>query len=161
MKHLTLPTFIMLVGLPGSGKSTWRNSVENLSEYEIVSSDDYIDKIALREGKTYTEVFDSAVKEASREMQITFDKAIADKKHIIWDQTNLSAKKRKGVLSRLPKGYLSIAVVFEVELDVIKARIKKRAEETGKNIPEFVIINMLKTYEKPTVGEGFNKIITV
>jgi len=55
------PVLWMLVGVPGSGKSTWIEETE-LDEGQgqdtvILSTDDYIEHIASIRGTTYNEVF--------------------------------------------------------------------------------------------------------
>jgi predicted kinase len=152
--------FYMLVGLPGSGKSTWIKSKTD-RKYAVVSSDDIIERIAKEQGLTYSDVFQSAVKTATKEMEQNFKNAMESRDHIIWDQTNLSSKKRKGVLSQLPKDYKRVAVVFQTPMDVIEDRLVKRAKETGKHIPKAVVLNMLKSFEIPTVAEGFDDVIFI
>jgi len=88
------PTFVMLIGLPGSGKSTFRN--EHGEPYVVLSSDDFIEQRAIAEGVTYTEVFADAVDDASRHVHRNFREALANNASIMWDQTNLTPKKRRG-----------------------------------------------------------------
>ena len=40
-------------------------------------------------------------------------------------------------------------------------RFEKRKFRTGKDIPDFVIENMVKNFEFPTKNEGFEKIINI
>lgn len=148
--------FIMLVGLPASGKSTfvkeWR-----LGE-AVVSSDDYIETEATAAGKTYDEFFSPEIyKEAENYMNVVFENAIKDKNSIIWDQTNLSVKKRMSVLKRVPAEYTKIAVVFETpSSEEWNRRLNSRP---GKTIPKHVLDSMLTNFVYPSLDEGFDKII--
>jgi len=153
------PVAYILIGLPGSGKSTWIRNKQNKNDFVIVSSDDEIDKYAKSQNKTYSEVFDEYIKIATSNMNSNLINAIKNNQNIIWDQTNLSAKKRKGIISRLPKHYEKIAVVFEIDDDTLKDRLYNRTKTEGKYIPNSVIENMKRTYEFPTKEEGFDEIL--
>jgi len=50
----------MLVGVPGSGKSTWVAN-QKFEDAIIASSDAYIDTVAAKSGKTYNEIFSRAI----------------------------------------------------------------------------------------------------
>src|SRR5216684_2181211 len=99
-----IPYFIMLIGLPASGKSTWiaNSGYEN---YVLISSDNIIEQEAIKLSKTYTEIFKDTIKDAEIIAKYQFKEAIEEKYNIIWDQTNLSVKKRKGILQQLPAEY--------------------------------------------------------
>lgn len=155
------PTAYILVGLPGSGKSTWIKSKNAEGNYVVVSSDDEIEKYAKSKGLTYSDVFQDYVKTATNLMNANFRSAIANGSDIIWDQTNLSKKKRRSILDQLPKSYRKIAVVFRVDADELQRRLDKRAQEEGKTIPTHIVDSMRKTFEIPTKEEGFHEIIMV
>ena len=56
------PLLIVLVGLPGTGKTTFRQAlIERGVGFMTISSDDYIDFAAKLVRKTYSEVFQDAV----------------------------------------------------------------------------------------------------
>lgn len=156
------PVAYILVGLPGSGKSTWmRSLMRDGGDYTIVSSDDEIEAYAKSKGLTYSDVFNDYVKTATSIMNSKFKEAVANSANIIWDQTNMSAKKRKTILQQLPKRYKKIAVVFRVDRAELQARLDKRAQEEGKFIPQHIIDSMERSFEMPTKAEGFDEIITV
>jgi len=149
--------FIMLVGIPAAGKSTYiRNS--NLLDYVIISSDNIIEREATKLGKTYTEVFKDVIGDVQREKNRDFLDAINNGKNIIWDHTNLVASKRTGILSRLPFNYYKKAVFFNVDLTLAKDRAIARGKATGKHIPSRVLDDMHSRLEVPTESEGFDEI---
>lgn len=161
-----MPQFYMLVGAPGSGKSTWtRNFLSKTSdEYVIISSDDIIVEWSklLDPNCTYSDAFRKVdYKAVQKELNIRLAAAIADMKNIIWDQTNMSSKSRMGRVSRIPKVYRKTCVVFKLEHDVLFQRLEKRAREEGKHIPERVVKDMLANFEEPVKSEGFDQIIYV
>lgn len=160
---ITKPVIYVLIGLPGSGKSTWMKSLMNSSdkEFVLVSSDAEIDKIANEMNKTYSEIFDEYIGKATGLMKNTAKNAINLNKNIVWDQTNMSKKKRKGILQTLSDDYYKIAVDFTVDPKELERRLEKRAKETGKFIPKNVIDSMGKSYQSPSKDEGFDEIIKI
>lgn len=155
--------FIMFVGLPGSGKSTIRDSFVNTlkNQVYIYSTDDFIENIAQKLNKTYSDIFEDYIKNATTECNSGLDRAAKHSNDIIWDQTNLSAKKRKYALSKIPTDYKKICVCFIPPRDVDEEselwyRLENRA---GKLIPENVIKNMWDNYKLPSYEEGFDEII--
>lgn len=155
------PEAFILVGLPGSGKSTWIRTAMNRDDYAVISSDDEIEKYAQSKGLTYSDVFQDYVKTATVKMNKNFDDAVKANRNIIWDQTNLTPKKRKSILQKLPKQYRKIAVVFTVDPDELQRRLDRRAQEEGKHIPQHIMTSMKSTFQMPTKDEGFHEIITV
>jgi predicted kinase len=150
-----MATIYMLVGVPGSGKTTWiKNNKHNAV---VLSTDDYIEKVAAKQGKTYSEVFKDVIGDATDQMEKDLLQAVRNERDIIWDQTNLTAKSRKGKLSRIPKSYKKVAVYFTVPSD-LRDRLASRP---GKTIPEPVIISMINQLQPPTKEEGFDEIVAV
>lgn len=157
------PKIYVLIGLPGSGKSTWVSSFLKQHagmEFTVVSSDDIIERHASERGKTYSEVFSEVSGFAMKEMARIADEAFAQKRSIIWDQTNMSMKKRKTILQRA-KDYTKIAVDFDVSDRELQRRLDERAQATGKFIPKHIINTMAKNYDEPTKAEGFDQIIRI
>jgi len=145
----------MMIGVPGSGKTTWiKNNKHNAV---VLSTDDYIERVAEKQGKTYSEVFKDAIGPATDQMEKDLIQAIRNERDIIWDQTNLTVKARKGKLSRMPKNYRKVAVYFSVPQD-LRDRLASRP---GKVIPEPVIISMINQLQPPTKEEGFDEILAV
>lgn len=152
---MTTPKLYMLIGVPGSGKSTWIANQDWTKDIPVVSSDKFIDEHAAKEGKTYNEVFKDYIKIATHLMENQVLICKANNTNIIWDQTNTSVKSRKAKLDKLD-GYEKIAIVFRTpersELDV---RLSGRP---GKHIPKNVVDSMIANLEEPTEEEGFKEI---
>ena len=146
-----------MVGLPGSGKSTWTmEDTPNLSV--ILSSDGYIEAWAREEGKTYDEVFQDKIKEASQKFEKDLTEFINSGSNIIIDRTNLTTTTRKRYLNKLPSDYEKVAVVMKTHALEAYMRMRKRK---GKVVPEEKFIKMVESYEEPTLAEGFDRIIYV
>lgn len=153
-----MPKLFMLVGLPGSGKSTWIKNQNLTDDAFILSTDDFIEDVAAAKGKTYAEVFHEAIYDATAQLDEDLEYAMKLGKDIIWDQTNMTIKGRRIKLDMVMGSYEKIAVVFN-KPDDLKERLARR-EAAGKIIPESVIESMEATYQPPTRFEGFAKIIT-
>lgn len=150
------PKFIMLVGLPGSGKSTFlAYHAEDFDSYTCVSTDKFIEEYAVQRGLTYDDVWQEAVGRADSSMQYAFQYAVANRNDIVVDRTNLSVKSRRRFLSSLPEEYMKMAVVFSVPDDVLASRLASRP---GKTIPEHVVERMRTSYTPPTLDEGFGAV---
>ena len=150
----TSPVFVMLVGLPGSGKSTWRRVLGD--NFLILSTDDYVERVAEREHTTYSAVWERVIGAANKNMHDNFRAALERGQSIVWDQTNLTLKKRRSVLSQIPRHYQKVAVYFEIPESERQCRILSRP---GKCIPDDVDRSMRDNYERPTRDEGFDVVV--
>jgi len=149
---------VMLAGIPCSGKSTYVEKLKKIPYWEnavVLSTDAYIEKQAQRLGRTYNEIFDDVIDDATRELELEFNEAKNDGRDIIWDQTNLTVKTRRKKLSKLPSWYHRGAVYFEITLE---EALKRNETREGKFIPESIIKRMYHQFEIPTMTEGFEYV---
>jgi predicted kinase len=153
-----MPTCYQLIGVPGSGKSTWIKNQPWAKDAVVVSTDNHVEDYAEKMGKTYSEVFDKYMPTA---VQLMTDDVINARKNnldIIWDQTSTTVASRKRKFKMLPN-YKHIAVVFTTpNTEELKKRLGSRP---GKTIPDHVIRSMINNFEMPTKAEGFSDIIVV
>ena len=167
IKNFKSPAYIMLVGPPGVGKSTFIKQYLNhigmaKMNFHVASTDDIIEKIAAENGRTYSETFHNVnQKLIKKEMEVGIKQAFQDNISIIHDQTNMSRKSRASKLINIPDNYQKICLNFILDEKVLMERLDNRAKLTGKTIPQFVMKSMLNNYEVPTEAEGFNLIIQV
>jgi predicted kinase len=148
----------ILIGLPASGKSTYREECHG--NRMVISTDDIIEDIADRYGFNYNDIFKSAFKFAEQVFWDDFKVAIEDGEDIIIDRTNLSVKSRSKFLSRLiENNYEVTAVIFPTpELSEWNRRLDSRP---GKTIPADVLENMMASFEVPTLEEGFIEVFVM
>lgn len=157
MKIEKAPYCILLCGLPASGKTVFRNSLE--VDFEVVSSDDFIEMFADQENRTYNEVFLKRIKEANKSAWTNFEQAIQNDKNIVIDRTNLNIKTRTKWLNRLPDTYYRVGVWLHCrDKDEWTARLNARV---GKQIPDHVLKDMRNRVEKFADREGFDQTETV
>lgn len=144
-----------LIGVPGSGKTTWTKSQDWILGMEYVSTDHYVEAYAEQQGKTYSEVFNDYMPTAVELMAAEVVAARQAGRDIVWDQTSTTVKSRARKFNMLPD-YYHIAVVFE---SPSRLELKRRlASRPGKEIPDAVIEGMLASFEMPTEAEGFKEI---
>jgi tRNA uridine 5-carbamoylmethylation protein Kti12 len=155
-----MASFTMLVGLPGVGKSTYiKNKLlphMDQNKTIVLSTDDYIQKFAHENNKTYNEVFAEHFPLALKQMNKDFDCAISNNNNIILDQTNLSIKSRHKKLCRVPKTYYKRCVIIFPVSDFVHH--KYLHERNGKTIPEHDMKKMRESFQLPSRDEGFDVI---
>jgi predicted kinase len=147
-----------LIGVPGSGKSTWIKNQVQLLGLTVVSTDNFVEAYAAAQGKTYNEVFHEYMPEAVKLMTEQVQVARGAGHDIIWDQTSTTVASRRRKFRMLPK-YEHFAVVFTTpEPDELDRRLMSRL---GKSIPKHVMDRMIRDFEMPTLDEGFVDIKVV
>lgn len=154
------PVYVMLIGVPGSGKSTFvkENFHDKLTheDYLYYSSDAELEALAYMYGKTYNEIFFSHIAEVTDACEEYLAHAFEHGMSVIDDHTNTSAKKRKAKLNKVPDDYTKIAFVFSTpEADEWQRRLDNRP---GKTIPKNVLESMATNLTNPSYDEGFDII---
>jgi predicted kinase len=155
----TKPIIIMMVGLPGSGKSTLiKKILSEIDNIHVESTDDLIEEEANQLGLTYSEAFKIVnFKEIEKKAVALSSLALQEGKSIIIDQTNMSLKSRKKKIDRF-RGFSILAIDIKVSSEVLTKRLKDRSALTGKHIPQFVIETMTNNYAEPSIAEGFSVV---
>ena len=139
-----MPKCYQLIGVPGSGKSTWAQTEPEVRGIWKVSTDTLVEIHAHNVGKTYDEVFNDfmpkAVKLMIQEVIEARDRGI----DIVWDQTNVTVNSRLKKFRMLPE-YDHVAVVFKTPYP--KDLEMRLANRPGKTIPKHVMTSMIKSFE--------------
>jgi predicted kinase len=145
---------IMMVGIPGSGKSTWIKN--NFPDITPVSRDEIRFELLDERGGDYfdyeDEVFDKFIHQIIGSL-------IADEVTIA-DATHLNKKSRARVLNKVAKFADEIeAIVLNTDLETAIERNDLR--EGRAKVPRGVIRSMYFSMEMPEEAEGFNKITII
>jgi predicted kinase len=154
----TRPVAYILVGVPGSGKTTWVQNQVLVNPYAYLSTDQYIEEYAESVGKSYSDVFQLYMPLAIERMVNDAITARNSQQNIIWDQTSVTKESRSRKLDMII-GYRAVAVVFETApREELNVRLTSRP---GKVIPKYVVDNFISTFEEPALEEGFDEIIKI
>ena len=97
-----MPRCYQLIGVPGSGKSTWVSNQDWARDCVIVSTDAHVEAYATEQGKTYNEVFREYMPTAAALMAEQVHQAREAGLDVIWDQTSMNVKSRRRKFRMLP-----------------------------------------------------------
>lgn len=160
---MSLLQCFLMIGLPGSGKSTVVSGlIKDMPFLPVISTDNYIDAIAKEQGSTYDKVFQGAYDLANKKMQESLTQCILEKKSFIWDQTNLNAKSRKSKIELLrKKGYEIIAISMNLSDEEYNKRLSGRNAIGDKIIRPKLLQSMKDSYEPVTYAEGVKEIYLI
>ena len=147
--RMVRPLIVLLVGLPGSGKSTWaeRPGVATLSSDALrgVLIDDPTNQTIHRR------VF-AAMRYLLRH-RLELGRPVT-----FIDSTHLTPRERRPYLKMADLYDCDIeAVFFDVPLEVCLERNRLRE----RNVPDEAIHDMYRRMVPPSVGEGFDRVVVV
>ena len=158
-QHKGKPIAVILVGLPASGKTTYKeNFWKNNPNFLNLSSDDYIERRAFSENITYSEAFDIHIKDATKALNKALDEYIQNKEDFIWDQTNITSSKRISMVKRLKDaGYIVLCQVMLINEETQLKRLNNENRK-GKKIPLHILKSMRENFAIPSTNEGFDYV---
>ena len=149
----SVPKIIMLVGMPGSGKSTFAASLEASSGWLVVSSD------LLREKKGQ---FEDALGGATttRELQ---------RRRVVVDRCSVAPIERERLMGLMHQPVASDihAVFFDKTIEDCRVMLAARKDhptishERGASRGRRIIESFAKRLVAPTPAEGFGEVISV
>lgn len=145
-----MKTFIMCIGLPGCGKSTWCMQQETLYNSLSISTDKIREELYGSESEQGdpNKVFKIAKDRVVNSFEI-FDT-------VILDATNIEKKHRMHFIKAIKQSVKDVvvrAVWFAIPVDVCKERNRQR----DRVVPEYVIDKMYKLFAPPGKEEGFDE----
>lgn len=146
----------MLIGAPGSGKSTFRNKQFQDTDHTVVSMDDL--RMEWYDKNDYETAFAKASKDSSFNAKVDkfYIETLRENDMVVLDNTNTAAKARKRwIAPAKARDFKVIGVLFPVALQTILDRQKTREDKT---IPDHVVRNMYERMSLPMYGE-FDDVI--
>lgn len=156
-------TMVMMVGLPGAGKTTWANKYceENPGlKINILGTNNLIDKMkvmGLPRKKNYHGRWDQLIAMCTRCLNTLLEMASKRRRNFIIDQTNVyqSAQRRK---MRNFVGFKRRALVLVPTDEEFKKRIEKRTSEEGKDVPDSAVLEMKAAFKLPEAGDSVDEV---
>ncbi|XP_053577616.1 heterogeneous nuclear ribonucleoprotein U-like protein 1 [Bombina bombina] len=157
---------LMMVGLPGAGKTTWalKHAADNPSKkYNILGTNTIMEKMrvmGLRRQRNYAGRWDLLIQRATGCLNKLIQIAARRKRNYILDQTNVygTAQKRK---MRPFEGFQRKAIVIcPTDADLLD-RIVKRTDEEGKDVPDSAVLEMKANFSLPEAGDFLNEVIYI
>lgn len=137
----------VLVGLPGSGKSTWAD--ENAGKAVIISTDQIRGELNgdPADQRNGSKVWATAYNRARYWLHLGFN--------VIFDATNCGRANRHAVLKELKDHAREVNAIF---FNISKAECKRRNAARDRVVPDEVIDRMAERLSVPTKEEGFNRV---
>lgn len=143
------PRLILLVGIPGSGKTTYAKELtEALSNAIHLSSD------AIRAELYGDESIQGDPSEVFSLMQKRAIEALNEGHDVIYDATNITRKDRASIINICPKFARIECRIIWAPIEVCIERDSTRDRTVGKE----VIDKMLKRFQAPYYDEGIDEI---
>lgn len=158
-----MPVCYMLIGLPGSGKSTLCDNLKKeIPDIFVISTDDYIESYAKEKGKKYEEVYREVGDAAQTWMNTRIRQLINQKQNFVWDQTNVYRSARTKKITMLQQNkYEVIGIALSLSPEELNIRLNNRVSAGGKKISHKIIEEMKNNYELPTYEEKFKEIYLI
>lgn len=140
------PTFYMMVGVPGSGKTTYAHRIPNA---KVLSSDDIRKELGVDGGdkQAHGRVF-AILHERVKE-------ALQNGKDVVYDATNITSFRRKNFLKEIND--LAGKKVCIYLAPTLAQAIRQNADR-DEPVPEQVVRDMDMKLEAPTFSEGWDEM---
>lgn len=146
------PILAVMIGISGSGKSTYANGLKTSLKAELVETDAIRGELTgdpSDQTQNY-KVFQIAKKRVSDLLE--------QEKNVIIDATSVSVRDRRDWIQIGKTNNAEVRAYFiDTPIDVCKSQNRKRE----RKVPDEVIDRQASRLESPTKAEGFDSVTTV
>lgn len=157
-----VPILIMLVGLPGSGKTTLANRIRD-SAWSIYNIDVVIHSSDLIRKELFGDInSNDRNSDVFNELHNRIKKDLAKNKVVVYDATNINKKRRKAFINSI--NYINKCIhycvcLMELKEECIKNIINRG--DNGANVPAESIERFYRKWQPPYWNEGWDDIFFV
>ena len=144
--------FMMIIGFPGSGKSTYALKLADSENAIIFSSD------ALRKELYGSESVQDHNEEVFNILMKRMIEALKAGKNVIFDAMNISSKYRRNTLKMIDK-YCSKKLAYLIATPFMECLL--RNDKRDRHVPEYVIKRAYMNFNIPHKAEGFDDVIII
>lgn len=164
-----MSTVYLLIGLPGSGKSTWsRQLTKNNQDVIIISRDSF--RTMIKDEYTFNLRFEPFIKQATNK---SIECAIENGFDVIVDETHIRKDRRLEIIKTIRDYESSYGLITDIygrtkivylwfteSTNNLENRMK---EPRNHDIDQWkqVIEGMIKVFEEPTEDEGCDELIKI
>ncbi len=146
-------SFVMLIGLSGSGKTSW------VRELGVGPNEIYLNADSMRAILGSGEGDQTVNKQVFSTLKTMFKYSLFVGHSIILDNTNLTRETRKDWIKMAKDaGYEITAIVFDVPLEQCLENIGKRIKNNGLHVPKEIVEKQFQKFQVPDLSEGFDFI---
>lgn len=143
---------IVMVGIQGSGKSTWAKKYQEENENVVIVSSDLIRK--------QEPTWDN--EQVFRKFYIDMNTYLAiPNTTVILDATNLTLKSRRKIFNNLKnKDFIEVeAILIATPIDICIKRVRERNKDNKSHyVPEDIVWKYAMSFQIPIENEGFDLI---
>lgn len=146
------PILAVMIGISGSGKSTYANGLKTSLNAQLVETD------SIREELTGNSADQSQNYRVFQVAKKRVNDILSQDKNVIIDATSVSVRDRKDWIRIGKDNNAEIRAYFiDTPIDVCKSQNRKRKRQ----VPDEVIDRQASKLESPTKSEGFDSVTTV
>ena len=147
-----MATLNVMIGIPGSGKSNYAKKCLINDNTEYLSSDDIRIELYGFEDQTHNDVVFETMKKRTLNV-------LRNGKDVIYDATNLSKKRRSGIISEARK--LSAQINAYLCCTPINIILERNITRVERQLPWEKLVQMIQSIEPPMYYEGFDNIYLI
>lgn len=149
-----MATLNIMIGFPGSGKSSYARKYLLTNKSVYLSSDQIrVDMYGFEDQTHNSEVFERMKKETILALQNGFD--------VIYDATNLVRKRREALIKDIKSKTQNIEINAYLCCTPINIVLERNMTRTERHLPWDKLVQMIQNIEPPMYYEGFDNIYLI